>query len=626
MCVQSNVEHHVIVDVSGYYGPEPQFGTAAGLRPVPGLRLADSRDGTGGWTTKFGDGTIRRIDPVASLPYASQATAVVLNVVATRADELGYATVYPCDEEVPDSSAVNYAPGGLATNLVTVDLSRDSEICFFTLTGVDLVVDLFGVMAAPDDALTERFSFDRFTWPAFAVDSTDYAVQCGNRTSTLELELDLLTSTTARVNGVRVAAGEIDLVVRPDVLTSVQLTRGATSRTYWFRCLPDEFPPIEVERSGEPTPGWYLTALIGQPDKETFTVIFNQHGAPVWYKRIDRRVLNLTRRSDGRLLYVPSPGLAYGIDATNSYWVTSLSGTLIEEHRTVDDPADPGVSYPTDHHDYVTLAGDRRAMLTYPLLEGQDLTALGPGYGADEWIVDGVIQEIDDNDDILLWSWRASDHFGYDEVTYPVRFGLYSGLDEVDPFHLNSLGLVGDGSGDYVVSARHLDAVFRIDRDTGDVSWILANPAGDTSPPDPRRLEIVDDPLDGPRRPHDARLNGDVLTLFDNRTDTGEPARAVAYRIDEAAGTATLLWQIDEPGGRSSMGLGSARVAADGSVLVDWGALLQPMFEEFDADGTSLLRISQLDGGSSYRIVKEPASAFSAAVLRATAGGTADAP
>ena len=117
-----------------------------------------------------------------------------------------------------------------------------------------------------------------------------------------------------------------------------------------------------------------------------------------------------------------------------------------------------------------------------------------------------------------------------------------------------------------------------------------------------------------------------TVTLLDNRTDTGQPARAVAYEIDESAGTATLLWQIDAPQGVSSLGLGSNRLAADGSVLVDWGAGVQPMFEEFDDQLDAVMRITQVDGGQAYRIVKEQPSAFSASTLRATAGGFAESP
>jgi len=62
------------------------------------------------------------------------------------------------------------------------------------------------------------------------------------------------------------------------------------------------------------------------------------------------------------------------------------------------------------------------------------------------------------------------------------------------------------------------------------------------------------------------------------------------------------------------------RVAADGSSLVTWGQGPVPLFEEFDASRQSVLRFFQ-EGGYSYRITKEPLSAFSAGVLRATAGG-----
>jgi hypothetical protein len=200
----------------------------------------------------------------------------------------------------------------------------------------------------------------------------------------------------------------------------------------------------------------------------------------------------------------------------------------------------------------------------------------------------------------------------------------YAG-DEVDIWHINSIGLVDDGSGDYVVSARHLDAVFRVDRGTGDVAWILGSlPVGAPQKSGAQRLTIVGDPRNGPRRSHDARMTGDVLTLFDNRTDTGQPARAVAYRIDETAGTATMLWQIETPTGVSAPGLGSNRVAADGSVLVSWGAAISPLMEEFTAARQSALRIYQVGGGASYRITKEPPDAFSASILRATAGGPID--
>ena len=89
-----------------------------------------------------------------------------------------------------------------------------------------------------------------------------------------------------------------------------------------------------------------------------------------------------------------------------------------------------------------------------------------------------------------------------------------------------------------------------------------------------KSLTIVRDPYGGPKRPHDARLNGDVLTMLDNQAATGRTPRAVAYRIDEAAGTATMLWEFRNaaPGGAT---LGSTQQTAD-SVVINWGAGQQP--------------------------------------------------
>ena len=83
-----------------------------------------------------------------------------------------------------------------------------------------------------------------------------------------------------------------------------------------------------------------------------------------------------------------------------------------------------------------------------------------------------------------------------------------------------------------------------------------------------------------------------------------------------------MIWQIVHRAARAA-----ARSAAagqpDGSILVGWGAPLQPMSVEYDATGHPMLSISQTPFGYSYRIVKYPITDFDVTQLRATAGGTA---
>ena len=82
-----------------------------------------------------------------------------------------------------------------------------------------------------------------------------------------------------------------------------------------------------------------------------------------------------------------------------------------------------------------------------------------------------------------------------------------------DAYHLNSVEPDGDG---YVLSFRHLDAVYRIDRETGDIDWKLGGVHRAES------LAVIDDPLSllstfGGQ--HDARILPDgTLTVFDDGT------------------------------------------------------------------------------------------------------------
>jgi hypothetical protein len=622
LCTQSNVAHHVVVDLMGFYEPTPQFGPAASLTPVPGTRLADSRTPDGPWTSAFGAGTVRSLRPTEGRADSPQATAVVVNTVATNATGPGFVSIYPCDTDVPSTSVVNFDVGEEATNLAFVDLSTAGEICFYTSTGVDVVVDLFGVMVAPPGMLTEHLRFDAHTWPPFSPAATDYAVECGD--APVDLELDPLVGTSMRVNNVPVAAGTLRLPGNDDRLTTVTLQRGNTVQNFWFRCVPADFPRLAVARPGAPTPGWYLTAA-STVSSGSFALILDEYGAPVWYKRLDRVGTDLKRRTDGRIVWAPNLGPRYGVEPDAGYRAISLFGTLVGEYISFDEG---GVEHPTDHHDFAELPGGRYALISYPVVDGVDLTALpGSGWLADDSIADNVIQEFD-ADGALAWSWTLSDHFGYDEVPYPVRWPPLPGYDggEVDVWHVNGLSAIADGSGDYLVTARHLDAAFRIDRATKAIDWILGSlPIGAPQKSGAPRLQILNDPLGGPRRPHHAQLTGNVLTLFDNRTDTGQPSRAVAYRIDAAAKTATLLWSIQAPGGETAFGLGSVELTGDGSTVVGWGPV-QPMIQEFDAARRLLMEIRQVPGGAIYRVDKEPKSAWSVNQLRLAAGGTAEAP
>ena len=131
--------------------------------------------------------------------------------------------------------------------------------------------------------------------------------------------------------------------------------------------------------------------------------------------------------------------------------------------------------------------------------------------------------------DQVVWDWKSQDHIALEEtgrfwrrsVNKPTPWGY-------DILHWNSIELAGDS---VIASFRHLDAVYKIRKSTGNIVWKL----GGT--PTPRSLTVERDPRGNTfGAQHDARLLPDgTVTVFDNRTNLGQKRpRAVRFRIDEA--------------------------------------------------------------------------------------------
>ena len=227
------------------------------------------------------------------------------------------------------------------------------------------------------------------------------------------MQLELLPQVTATLDGGPVSSGLLTRQVATDQLLTLTLTRGGQSMSYFFRCLPADFPALTVDRPGNPAPGWYLTTFGMQPnDAGRFSVIFDNRGAPVWYKRTTEPVLDFKRLSNGTMVYVPQLGQAFGVGSCTGYLNTDLErfarrrGQPDGVIRTVN-PDQP--SRPTS----TTTSSSRRrpgdAELSTdpiarsaaaerarsPVRRARRSTPTPARSSATDRVVDGVIQEID---------------------------------------------------------------------------------------------------------------------------------------------------------------------------------------------------------------------------------------
>ena len=251
----------------------------------------------------------------------------------------------------------------------------------------------------------------------------------------------------------------------------------------------------------------------------------------------------------------------------------------------------------TDLHDFQLLANGDALLLTYPVRSGTiDLSPYG-GPSQNATVIDAEIQEVAP-DGTLVWSWNSKDHIPLSETgtrwwsVVPVTT-LSDGRSAYDYAHINSIQQVG---GTIVASFRHLDAVYAINKSSGDIIYKLGGTAR------PESLTVLDDPQSGLPLggQHYARVLPDgTLTVHDNNTFLTPGPRVVRYRIDLFAKTAQLLEQVSDPDVASSFCCGSAQRLDDGSWLMSWGGT--PIVTEFGPNGARHFELT-FSGGISYRV------------------------
>lgn len=422
-------------------------------------------------------------------------------------------------------------------------------------------------------------------YPDFDPDVPDYVTRCNN--GPVDVDVDAPADTTVAVDGQPADNGSFTTNVplqSGQEFAFVTETDTGTS-TYHVRCLPNGFPQWSFTKFAPAEQKWYIATDNG------YFLIFDGNGVPVWWRAVAGAV-------DAKLL--ADGTLASG--ATKKYEVRGLDGSLLHTLKPVGADADT--------HDMLLLPNGNYLVMALVARPGTvDLTAYGGP--ADATVLDNEIQEIEPDGD-LVWSWNTKDHISLDETTpaWWTERVLPSSADGYDVVHMNSLEVDGDG---IVISLRHTDGVYKIDRETGDVVWKL----GGT--PTPESLTVVGDPAGSEPfgGQHDARMrpNG-TLTVHDNGETLGRPPRGVQFQIDEAAGTATYLESITEPGVTEAICCGSARRSPSGSWLMGWGHFpIDNGISEFAPDGTMTFKL-QFAANSTYRAVPVPAGQLTRAELR----------
>lgn len=206
------------------------------------------------------------------------------------------------------------------------------------------------------------------------------------------------------------------------------------------------------------------------------------------------------------------------------------------------------------------------------------------------WIVEGVFQEIEIETGRVVFEWRSLDHVDPSQAwTLPASTDTSGdGLHEESPwdyFHINSIDKNQDG--DYLISARHVSAIYKVSGKDGHIMWEL----GGNSPTFAQTNFKFS-------YQHHARWISEnqthtIFSFFDNASNsfnaTGIFSHGWIVSIDHVANSASVIkeWGAPMPeGGLLSTSQGNMQMLPNGGCHIGWGE--HAYFSEHTPDGTTV--------------------------------------
>jgi hypothetical protein len=285
-------------------------------------------------------------------------------------------------------------------------------------------------------------------------------------------------------------------------------------------------------------------------------------------------------------------------------------GVIMDKHYRMVQSVEPSGTYQasSDMHEFMLINNGKSALMTQYIRSVYDLCIepwnLCDGLG---YIQSGVFQEVHVDTGKVIFQWNSLDHVDPHESWVPPSSTEISGSGEHptspwDYFHINSIDK--NDQGDYLISARHTSAIYKISGKDGSVMWRLNGFKSDFAMLDGLNFSSQ----------HDARFVSDnssmtVLSVYDNASNgfnyTKPYSQGLVIAIDHETNEARAIKVQDPPPNalHSSRSQGSFQFLPDGNTLMGYGN--DAFFSEHDSNGSVVFygRLA-ITGMMNYRVHK----------------------
>ncbi len=363
------------------------------------------------------------------------------------------------------------------------------------------------------------------------------------------------------------------------------LSITAVSQNY-NRPTPSGFPQYEFNKTGVSTEeSYYLTApfLLASGSSLRHLSVMDSDGYISWYADNNAQGVytNFQYHEDHHLFSF----------AQTIYQGADMKFYLMDSNFVRVDSLTPTNGIPTDIHEF-QIMNNGNYLITGTTNTTEDLTGYTfdgtPGSSNTE-VRSFVIQEFDPSGN-LVFDWKSIDHIHPSDFIDTYNYNV----NDFDYAHGNAVD--EDDDGNLLISFRHLDAIYKIDRTTGVPIWIL----GGTS----NQFTFANDT--GFSGQHDIRRlpNGNI-TLFDNANSSPPPrkSRGVEYQLDISTMTCTMVYEYYNSWNSYSRAMGNFQTRNNSERLVGYGNCFRPYpnFIHLDDQDNIISELYYMDSILSYR-------------------------
>lgn len=383
--------------------------------------------------------------------------------------------------------------------------------------------------------------------------------------------------------------------------------------TFYIRTLNYDFPQVDYILS-DPSQGCYYTVYDSR-----WLVKLRTDGEIAFYKdaatSYDFKPVRVDGFSGYTYLQSSKTNIQPLITAKGGY-LHSRAVVLDDQYREIDEVAslldaqNNPIGQPLENHDFMVLGPNHYLVSSYVPKRVRNLPDSVPHSAFGTRVLASVLQEIRDGK--LVWQWDSTEHPELYGMSVESNDYFNETLAWNDYVHFNSMCL-DPQDGNLVCSFRHLDAVLKLDRKTGEILWILGGKGDQFGLSEEQKFS----------RQHFANFTEDhKLVLFDNAVNvitsdypkeyvgaaTGI-SRAMRFELDEKNKRLIAVdsFSVD---GQKSTAMGSARQLTDqpGDVfLISWGmrATTNALFSEIDFTNRQVLFEAVYNNpGPVYRVYK----------------------